>query len=216
MTDTEPTSASANSSSGIEPSTAMDFDVRSLQRPHSNLLAYYAASSLVLGPFFFVILIPLFFRYKTLRYDFDDEGVSMRWGVLFRREISLNYSRIQDIHLKSNVLQRWLGLGDVKLQTASGSAQAEMTIEGFQEFSAIRDYLYSRMRGSQTGVPTKTSERSTPPPTSRRMTAGADGDAVAAELRAARAEMARLADALEVLAGRRSSGAVNSVDSKES
>ena len=57
-------------------STEHHLDVRSLERPHSNLLAYYAAGSLVLGPFFFVALIPLFFRYKTLRYEFDDEGVS--------------------------------------------------------------------------------------------------------------------------------------------
>lgn len=180
-------------------------DVRSLQRPHSNLLAYYAAGSLVLGPFFFVVLIPLFFRYRTLRYEFDDEGVSMRWGVLFRREISLNYSRIQDIHLKSNVLQRWLGLGDVKLQTASGSAQAEMTIEGFQEFAEIRDYLYSRMRGSRSArsAPTSESASRAQPATS---TVGglSNGEDIALELRAARAEMGRLADALEALAGSRS------------
>ena len=188
------------------PPSERDLDVRSLERPHSNLLAYYAAGSLMLGPFFFVALIPLFFRYKTLRYEFDDEGVSMRWGVLFRREISLNYSRIQDIHLKSNVLQRWLGLGDVKLQTASGSSQAEMTIEGFQEFASIRDYLYSRMRGSRVTKPR--TQAASPTVESRPATPGVSFDEpVVAELRAARAEMARLADALEVLAGSRAASA---------
>ena len=122
-------------------------DVRSLKRPDSALLVYYALGSLLLGPFFFFALIPLYFRYHTLRYEFDDEGVSMRWGILFRREIHLTFARIQDIHLTSNVLERWLGLGRVQVQTASGSSKAEMTIEGLKEFEAVRDFLYSRMRG---------------------------------------------------------------------
>ena len=122
-------------------------DVFAIERPHQNLLVYYGLSSLVLGPFFFFLLIPLYFRYNTLRYRFDEEGVSMRWGVLFRREIHLTYSRIQDIHLTSNLIERWLGLGKVQIQTASGSSKAEMTIEGRPDFERIRDFLYARMRG---------------------------------------------------------------------
>lgn len=122
-------------------------DVRSLQRPDSALLVYYALASLMLGPFFFFALLPLYFRYRTLRYEFDDEGVSMRWGVLFRREIHLTFARIQDIHLTSNIVERWLGLGRVQVQTASGSSKAEMVVEGLKEFEAVRDFLYSRMRG---------------------------------------------------------------------
>ncbi len=172
--------------------------VLKLSRPHKNLWWYYALASLMLGPFFFFILIPMTFRFKTMRYEFDDEGVSMRWGVLFRREISLNYSRIQDIHLKSNIIQRWLGLGDVKLQTASGSSGAEMTIEGFKEFELVRDYLYSRMRGAKHG---KDVERPSALKHGGSSVANGAvaGDAVL-ELRAARHEMARLADRLEALA----------------
>jgi len=129
----------------VQTETAVD--VRRLERPHGNLLVYYALGSLLLGPLFFVALIPLYFRYHTLRYRFDDEGVSMRWGILFRREIHLTYARIQDIHLTSNLVERWLGLGRVQVQTASGSSGAEMTIEGLQEFEAVRDFLYTRMRG---------------------------------------------------------------------
>lgn len=72
----------------------------------------------------------------------------MRWGVLFRREINLTYARIQDIHLRSNFVERWLNLARIEVQTASGSSGAEMTLEGLLEFEAIRDYLYTRMRGS--------------------------------------------------------------------
>jgi membrane protein YdbS with pleckstrin-like domain len=121
--------------------------VLAIERPHANLLKYYALASLLAGPFFLLALIPLYFRFHTMRYRFDEHGVNMRWGILFRREVSLAYARIQDIHLTSNVVERWLGLAQVKLSTASGSAAAEMTIEGRQDFELVRDFLYSRMRG---------------------------------------------------------------------
>lgn len=117
------------------------------RRPHPNLLKYYVLESLLLGPLFLVSLIPRFLRYRTLRYTWDDQGITARWGLLFQHEISLDFERIQDIHLRSNAVERWLGLAKVQLQTASGSAKAEMTIEGLQDFEAVRDFLYSRMRG---------------------------------------------------------------------
>ena len=95
----------------------------------------------------------LYFRYETMRFRFDAEGVHMRWGILFRRQINLTYARIQDIHLTSGFIQRWLGLADIRIQTASGSAGAEMTIEGLLEFEAVRDFLYAPdARGAQAGA----------------------------------------------------------------
>src|SRR5262249_48568848 len=99
------------------------------------------------GPGIFVTLPYLFFRYHTLRYRFDAEGIHMKVGILFRREVNLTYARIQDIHLRSGFIQRWLGLANVQVQTASGSSGPEMLIEGFKEFEAVRDFLYTRMRG---------------------------------------------------------------------
>lgn len=129
----------------------MQEDVRgrvfAITAPDPSLFRYYLITSFVLGPFFFFPLIPLYFRYHTLRYHFDDEGITMRWGILFRREISLTYARVQDIHLSSNILERWLGLAKIQIQTASGSSSAELTVEGVKEFELVRDYLYSRMRG---------------------------------------------------------------------
>jgi uncharacterized membrane protein YdbT with pleckstrin-like domain len=119
--------------------------------PERSLLTYYVLQSLLLGPFFLFALVPLYFRYRTMRYEVDEEGITMRWGVLFRREISLTYTRIQDIHLSSNVVERWLGLARIQIQTASGSATAEMTVEGLSNFEAVRDFFYTRMRGARDG-----------------------------------------------------------------
>lgn len=126
-----------------------DAQIFAIERPHPQLLKLYIIRAVLTGPGFIVLMPLLFFRYETMRFRFDAEGVHMRWGILFRRQINLTYARIQDIHLTSGFIQRWLGLADVRIQTASGSAGAEMTIEGLLEFEAVRDFLYERMRGAR-------------------------------------------------------------------
>ncbi|MBL9213919.1 MAG: PH domain-containing protein [Opitutaceae bacterium] len=121
--------------------------ILAIERPHRDLWTYYLLGCLVVPPLFPLLVLPAWFRYHTMRYRFTAEGISMRWGILFRREIIVNYARIQDIHLRSNVVERWLGLAKVLIQTASGNAAAEMSLEGLKQYEAVRDFLYLKMRG---------------------------------------------------------------------
>jgi uncharacterized protein len=163
--------------------------VFAIKRPSPELFKYYLLTSFLAGPFFFIPLIYFYFRYHTMQYSFDEEGISMKWGILFRREIMLTYARIQDIHLTSNLVERWLRLARIQIQTASASASAEMTIEGLHEFELVRDFLYSKMRGVRHGSSTA---HTTAPST---ITANADLAAalreVAAELRGVRENLER-------------------------
>lgn len=118
-----------------------------IEKPHSNLFKYYLISAILTGPGFLVMFPLMLCRYVTLRYKFDEEGITVKWGLLFRKEVHLTYNRIQDIHLLSGIIQRWLGLADIQIQTAAGSSAAEMVIEGILEFEDVRDFLYSKMRG---------------------------------------------------------------------
>ncbi len=149
--------------------------VLAITRPHPSLWTYYWVSLLVFPPLLPVLIMPVWFRYHTMRYKFTDEGISMSWGILFRREIIVNYARIQDIHLRSNVLERWLGLARVLVQTASGNSSAELTLEGLKEFEMVRDYLYSRMRGVK--------DHSRPPGLVASASSATDGADLAAALR---------------------------------
>lgn len=124
-----------------------DRQIQAISRPDKALLTYYVLRSLAFPPLFPVLGTYLYFRYHTMRYRFTDDGISMSWGILFRREVIVNYARIQDIHLQSNLVERWLGLARILVQTASGSSSAEMTIEGIKEFELLRDFLYARTRG---------------------------------------------------------------------
>lgn len=171
---------------------ARDARIQAIERPDKALWTYYLLASLVFPPAFPFIVLPMYFRYQTMRYKFTDDGISMRWGILFRREVIVNYARIQDIHLRSNFVERWLGLARILVQTASGSSSAEMTIEGVKEFEGLRDFLYARMRG----VKDAHAPAAQPAPTAAGASSSADELVAAlretsAELRAVREELAR-------------------------
>lgn len=125
------------------------FDPASIERPDPSLLTYYIVVAILTFIGFPIVILPMLFKYYTLKYKFDDKGVSMSWGVIFHRQIYLTYRRIQDIHVTRNLLHRWLGLAAVAVQTAAGSASAEMTIEGIRNPEALRDFLYAKMRGAR-------------------------------------------------------------------
>jgi uncharacterized protein len=141
-------SSQFHESATVTQQAADPFDPASITRPEPALMTYYAiTAAMTLVGFPFVVL-PLYFKYHTLRYRFDDKGIAMSYGILFRREVYLTYRRIQDIHVTRNFIQRWLGLASVAVQTASGSSGAQMTIEGIREPERLRDFLYRQMRGA--------------------------------------------------------------------
>jgi len=166
----------------------LDRQIQAIERPDKALWKYYILTALVFPPAFPFIILPLYFRYQTMRYKFTDDGISMSWGILFRKEVIVNYARIQDIHLKSNVVERWLGLARILVQTASGSSSAEVTIEGIKEFEPLRDFLYARMRGVK---------EHSPAPVTTSGIAEAGSSEVAAALREAVAELRAVREILE-------------------
>lgn len=131
-----------------------DARIFALTRPDDNLLWLYGLTSLLALIAAPIVFVPLYFKYHTLRYKLDEEGVSASWGILFRREVHLTYKRIQDIHVKRNFVERWLGIATVEVQTASGSSSSELAFEGIRDFDLLREFLYRRMRGHElaTGV----------------------------------------------------------------
>jgi len=171
-------------------------DTRSIAQPDPALLTYYLVVSLFTLIGFPIVFGLAYIRYKTLRYRFDDEGIWMGWGMLFRREVTLTYRRIQDIHVHRNIFHRWLGLSTIDVQTAAGGSGPQMRIEGVREADGLRDFLYERMRGAKSHAPAA--------PASEPAThaAPAAGDASLLLLRELRASVDRLADRLDALAGR--------------
>jgi putative membrane protein len=125
------------------------FDPSAITRPADSLLIYYFIVALCTLVAFPVTFVPLYIRFKTMQYRFDESGVSMCWGFFFRKEVYLTYRRLQDIHVTRNILERWMGLAKIPIQTASGTSGPTMTIEGIRDPEPLRDFLYARMRGAR-------------------------------------------------------------------
>lgn len=122
--------------------------VMQITRPKPELLKLYLLYSILAVVAFPVVFPILYFKYHTLKFRFDREGVGVSFGILFRREHYLTYARIQDIHLTRDLFERWLGIGSVEIQTASGGSGGDLAITGTDQFELIRDYLYIKMRGA--------------------------------------------------------------------
>jgi putative membrane protein len=154
---------------------ARDDTILALERPDKNLLVLYALTALLTTIAAPIVMVPLYFKYHTLRYKLDREGVSASWGILFRREVHLTYKRIQDIHVKRNFVERWLGIATIEVQTASGSSSSELKFEGIREFDALREFLYRRMRGHELAPAGAAALATAPVP----IAAGSEADVVA-------------------------------------
>lgn len=128
--------------------------IYNITRPSGKLFWLYFFRSLMALFMFPFVFVPLYFKFISLRYNIDNEGVGASWGVFFKRQVYLTYARIQDIHVNRSFIERWLGIGTVDIQTASGSASAELSLTGLEEYEPVRDFLYSKMRGAKGEKPT--------------------------------------------------------------
>jgi uncharacterized protein len=170
------------------------FDPSTITRPDERLMKYYVAVALLSLFAFPVTLLVLWVKYRTLRYRFDGEGVWRRQGLLWRSEVNITYRRIQDIHLTNGLLQRWFGLASVSIQTAAGSASPAIEIEGVLEAEALRDFLYTKMRGVRDHAADHAAPASTAAATSTAAGTGDSDEALAL--------LADIRDALRRLEGR--------------
>ena len=125
---------------------ARDIPLNTPIKPDGTLLKYYFAYSLLWVILFPVVFVVKYIRYRTLRYLFTDEEITMSWGGIEKQSISVSYERIQDIQLSSGPLERQFSLAKVQLQTASGDARSEIILEGFLNPAAVRDQLYEKIQ----------------------------------------------------------------------
>ena len=143
------------------PPERMGFDPSNITRPAPSLLLYFLTVSVFTGPFFPLTFLPLFFKYQTLRYQFDDQGISMKWGLIFRREIYLTYRRIQDIHLTTNLVAALVRSRHGRNSDCFRQHRAGNEYRRNRGICRVARYLYSQMRGAR-GLDDSTTEETTP------------------------------------------------------
>ncbi len=89
--------------------------------------------------------------YRALRFGLDEQGITIRRGILWRSHIALPRIRVQHSDVSQGPLQRRYGVATLKLYTA-GSRYTKIELPGLthEDAIALRDALLAR--GGDSGV----------------------------------------------------------------
>ena len=81
-------------------------------------------------------------RYRHMGYRTDENGFTIRRGVLWRGTTSIPKARVQHTDVVQGPIQRRFGLGKLVIHTA-GTQDASVSLSGLphDKAIAIRDYL---------------------------------------------------------------------------
>jgi len=86
--------------------------------------------------------------YKDYFYDVRKDFLVIKKGVLTPRETILNYTKLQDVYVDQDLLDRLFGLYDVHVSTATALSGASAHIDGVNHDNAqaIRELILSKIR----------------------------------------------------------------------
>lgn len=156
----------------------------------SKALFWSTVPNLVWGIPLFFGQIPLFKRYQ---YDLLDDEIVVYSGWLVQKVRHVPYRMVTNIEVKRGVLDRWLGIGTLNVETAGNSdpnQKAEAQLLGLEDVNSVYEEVAACLRAFD-----ETQQR-TPWERTRRAAAvdEAEGDedvlqAILAELKGIRAEM---------------------------
>ncbi len=89
---------------------------------------------------------------RNYEYRLDGDTIDIYSGVFSRREREIPFERIQNVDIAQNVIQRALGIAEVRLETAGGggSSEARLRYVSRQEATRLQELISRRKRGDVT------------------------------------------------------------------
>lgn len=120
------------------------------------LIMLFFANRLVFGiclAAWLVLLIPVLFwipkAYRIVEYVIDDDSIKMQAGVVWKKNVTVPYTKITNIDITSGPIQRKFNIGTIHVQTAGYGGQqgqkAELKINGVKEAGKLRDIIIDRI-----------------------------------------------------------------------
>jgi uncharacterized membrane protein YdbT with pleckstrin-like domain len=100
-------------------------------------LAWWAPVMLWCGPY-----------YRSLSYEILEDEVIVRAGVLTRTVKHVPYRTVTNITVKQGLVDRWLGLGTLEIQTAgmSGTSGVEQVLAGLEDAQEVYALVAAELR----------------------------------------------------------------------
>jgi membrane protein YdbS with pleckstrin-like domain len=112
---------------------------------------------IIYGPIILLTYIWANLFYKSYKYELRDDAFRKEHGVIWKKYVSVPYSRIQNVDIYRGLIARLLGLSDLHIQTAgnSGVTATEGRLPGLDPKTAeeLRDNLINRARSNTQASP---------------------------------------------------------------
>lgn len=86
---------------------------------------------------------------RAYEYRLDADTFDIYSGVVSRREREIPFDRIQNVDIAQNVLQRMLGIAEIRLETAGGGGDSEARLRyvSRQEATRLQELISKRKQG---------------------------------------------------------------------
>lgn len=111
-----------------------------------------------------LVWIPAAFR--ALEYAIDDDGVKMNGGVVWKKHVTVPYSKITNVDITRGPLQRYYSIGTIHVQTAGAAGKqgekAELKLSGIRELEDVREVIIGNIRDLHYGMSKKTGTGTSP------------------------------------------------------
>jgi uncharacterized membrane protein YdbT with pleckstrin-like domain len=119
------------------------------------------------GAWWLVVMFLLGPYYRSLRYEIQDDEVVVHAGIWTKSVKHVPYRTVTNLTVKRDVLDRWLGLGTLNVQTAgmSGQTGAEEHLVGLADVQNVYDGVATelrRFRGSMAPTQAEVEEATVP------------------------------------------------------
>ena len=119
---------------------------------------FFVGESIILfGVFLFIWLIIMILvaiwipaAFKALEYTIDDDGVKMHGGVVWKKYVTVPYSKITNVDITRGPLQRLYNIGTIHVQTAGAAGKqgekAELKLTGIRDLEKIREVIIENIK----------------------------------------------------------------------
>jgi hypothetical protein len=118
----------------------------------ASLFSFYG----ILGFLLFLIVVSFIWAklyYESFKFELAEKGLKIESGVIWKKYITIPYTRIQNVDIYRGPLARALRLSDIHVQTAgiSGAMITEGRIPGLSPKDAeeMREDLVGKIGGNQ-------------------------------------------------------------------
>ncbi|MFR4802185.1 MAG: PH domain-containing protein [Eggerthellaceae bacterium] len=102
----------------------------------------------LVGGIFAMVFLVLWLYWKHLSYELLPEEFNLYSGILNKKRRHVPYQRVQSVNQQAGVLQRILGVCDVKIDTAGGASNDAIMLKFVQTFEAeaLRSEIFRRKK----------------------------------------------------------------------